>query len=415
MYFSATDTLSFIEENDIKFIRLSFCDTFGNMKNIAIMPRELDRAVEYGIPVHSADMLEEQPRTLMLRPDTAALAVLPWRPQSGRVVRFFCNLFNLDGTPYTGDLRRNLKLTTKELHQLGYQCDMSTRCEFYLFKTDMEGNPTRIPFDNGGYLDIAPLDKCEDTRREICLALEEMGLNPTSSCHKSGPGQNEIDFACSNPLTAADNMMHYKTVVKTIAARNGLYASFMPKPLPEKIGSALKIYINITKDGASIFGSSFDTITDAGKSFVAGILKRIPEFTSFMNPIVNSYERFAANGNNRQTPVLRLLYMPGSVPTLEVRSADAFCNPYLTFQLLLQAGMDGIAKGEALQETEKALLMPHLPSSLKDAIALTAKSEFVRTHISQSVTENFLKQKQNQIAAYEAADDPMEYCYRHYF
>ncbi|MBQ8515513.1 MAG: glutamine synthetase [Ruminococcus sp.] len=415
MYFSETDTLSFIEENDIKFIRLSFCDIFGNMKNIAIMPRELDRALAYGIPVHSADMLEEKPQMLMLRPDTSSVSVLPWRPQSGRVVRFFCNLYQQDGSIYAGDLRRNLKAATEKLWQKGFQCEMSTRCEFYLFKTDMEGNPTRIPFDNGGYLDIAPLDKCEDTRREICLSLEEMGLSPTSSCHKSGPGQNEIDFASSHPLTAADNMMHYKTVVKTIAARNGLYASFSPKPLPEEIGSALKIYISISREGKSVFGSSFDTITDAGRSFVAGILKRIPEFTSFMNPIVNSYERFEAGCTTGEAPVLRLCYTPGCEPMLEVCSADAFCNPYLTFQLLLQAGMDGIEKGEVLSATEQDMLLLHLPGSLREAMRLTAGSDFVRENVPQAAAENFLRQKQAQVEAYEAAEDPHEYCCKYYF
>lgn len=414
MYFSAADTQSFIEENDIKFIRLSFCDTFGNMKNIAIMPRELDRAIEYGIPVHSADVLEEQPCTLMLRPDTISLSVLPWRPQSGRVVRFFCNLFTPNGVPYEGDLRRNLRNTTKKLQEMGCQCEIGTRCEFYLFKTDMEGNPTRIPYDNGGYLDIAPLDQCEDTRREICLSLEEMGLRPTSSCHKSGPGQNEIDFASGDPLTAADNMMHYKTVVKTIAARNGLYASFSPKPLPYEIGSALKIYISISKEGKSIFGSSPDTITQEGKRFMAGILNRISEFTSFMNPVVNSYERFDAEGANRETPVLNLIDTPGCVPALEVRSADAFCNPYLAFQLLLEAGMEGIEQSVAFSE-QQTLLLPQLPGSLKDALVQTAESGFVGKHVPQSVTDNFLHQKQRQIAEYEAAADPLEYCFRHYF
>lgn len=413
MYFSAADPQSFIEENDIKFIRLSFCDTFGNMKNIAIMPRELDRAIEYGIPVHSADVIEKQPQTLLLRPDAASLSVLPWRPQSGRVVRFFCNLFTPDSTPYEGDFRRNLRQTTQKLQEMGCQCEIGTRCEFYLFKTDMEGNPTQEPFDNGGYLDIAPLDKCEDTRREICLSLEEMGLRPTSSCHKSGPGQNEIDFAAGNPLTAADNMMHYKTVVKTIAARNGLYASFSPKPLLHEIGSALKIYISIAKEGQSIFGSSPETITEEGKCFMAGILNRISEFTAFMNPVVNSYERFDAEGANRETPVLNLIYTPGCAPSLEVRSADAFCNPYLTFQLLLEAGMEGMEHGEILPE--EALLLPQLPASLGDAIARTADSTFVNVHVPEAVTENFLHQKNQQIAEYETAADSQEYCFRHYF
>ena len=205
MFFSETDLSDFIEENDVKFIRMTFCDTFGNMKNIAIMPRELHRAITDGIPFNATGLLEASHQNLLLKPDTSTLSILPWRPQSGRVVRFFCKLYHMDGTPYEGDLRRNLRETMKSLQKQGYQCEMGTRCEFYLFETDMAGKPTRIPCDQGGYLDVAPLDKCENTRREICLSLEEMGLNPTTSCHKHGPGQNEIDFACSNPLTAADS------------------------------------------------------------------------------------------------------------------------------------------------------------------------------------------------------------------
>ncbi len=413
MYFSETDTLGFAEDNDIKFIRLSFCDTLGNMKNIAIMPDELDRAVAYGIPVYTADMLEETPTTLMLRPDTASLSVLPWRPQSGRVVRFFCNLFCKDGTSYAGDLRRSLRLTTEKLTELGYSCEMSTRCEFYLFKTDVEGNPTLIPFDHGGYLDIAPLDRCENTRREICLALEEMGLRPTSSCHKSGPGQNEIDFAASNPLQAADNMMHYKTVVKTIAAGNGLFATFSPKPLPDEIGSALKIYIGMAKNGHSIFGENLQTMTDEGRAFVAGILQRIAEMTSFMNPMVSSYERFTANGQNREAPVVQVIYAPGCTPMLEVRSADAFCNPYLAFRLLLEAGLCGIVQGLSLSENTPTMRLPQLPSSLRDALALTAQSDFIKAHVPAAVCANFLRKKLRQAEEYETTDDPLAYCRSH--
>ncbi|MFR4199432.1 MAG: glutamine synthetase beta-grasp domain-containing protein, partial [Ruminococcus sp.] len=196
MFFSEDDVLEFIEENDVKFIRLTFCDTFGNMKNIAIMPRELHRAIVDGIPFNATDLLESSHQNLLLKPDISTLSVLPWRPQSGRVVRFFCTLYRMDGTPYEGDLRRNLRETMKSIQEHGYQCEMGTRCEFYLFETDMQGKPTRTPCDQGGYLDVAPLDKCENTRREICLSLDEMGLNPTTSCHKHGPGQNEIDFAC---------------------------------------------------------------------------------------------------------------------------------------------------------------------------------------------------------------------------
>ncbi len=408
MFFSADDSRSFIEENDIKFIRMSFCDTFGRMKNFAIMPRELPRALEHGILFQSGSFLEKSSTELLLKPDEKAVSVLPWRPQSGRVVRFFCNLFNLDGTPYEGDLRRSLRVTSEKLKTMGCTCEIGTRCEFYLFKTDMEGNPTRTPYDNGGYLDIAPMDKCEDARREICLALEEMGLNPTSSCHKSGPGQNEIDFAVSSPLAAADNMMHYKAVVQTIAASHGLYASFMPKPLVNEIGSALKIYISIKKDGKPLF----DGVNPEGKSFAAGVLRRIPEFTSFMNPTVNSYERFGERGLTGSTPVLRTTIAPGCAPALEMRSADGFCNPYLTIKLLLEAGMEGMTEGLS---QKRELVLSQLPGSLEEAIELTAKGEFSMKYVPALLLENFLVQKQREVLEYNKASDKDGYCFGLYF
>ncbi|MGN0630779.1 MAG: glutamine synthetase family protein [Ruminococcus sp.] len=389
MYFYDDDTRGFIEDNDIKFIRMSFCDILGNMKNIAIMPGELTRAIEYGIPFYSADVLGKKPATLMLRPDTHSLSVLPWRPQTGRVVRFFCNLFNTDGTPYEGDLRRNLGKTVEKLKSMGCLCRVSTRCEFYLFKTDIDGNPTKIPFDNGGYLDIAPLDKCENARREICLSLEEMGLNPISSCHKSGPGQNEIDFASSDPLTAADNMMHYKAVVKTIAASLGLYASFMPKPLPEEIGSALKIYISITKDGKSLLS----TDSEEGRAFAAGIKKYMPEFALFMNPTENSYLRLDSMKKEGTLHVMERIELPGCEPELEIRSADACCNPYLTLQLLLEAGIEGMKNGLVYDTNEE----PCLPSSLENAVKNTSESRFVSENVPKICTENFLRKKSAEI------------------
>lgn len=389
MYFYDDDTTGFIEDNDIKFIRMSFCDIFGNMKNIAIMPGELTRAIDYGIPFYTADVLGKKPDTLMLRPDTHSLSVLPWRPQSGRVVRFLCNIFNTDGTPYEGDLRRNLGKTVEKLEQMGCLCRVSTRCEFYLFKTDIDGNPTKIPFDNGGYLDIAPLDKCENARREICLSLEEMGINPISSCHKSGPGQNEIDFASSDPLTAADNMMHYKVVVKTIAASHGLYASFMPKPLPDEIGSALKIYISLTKDGKSLLNAD----SKEGKAFAAGIKKYLPEFALFMNSTENSYQRLDSMKKDGTLHVMERIELPGCDPELEIRSADACCNPYLTLQLLLEAGIEGMKNNLDYNENEE----PSLPCSLENAVKNTSESKFVSENVPKICIENFLNKRSTEI------------------
>ena len=427
MFFSEDDVLEFIEENDVKFIRLTFCDTFGNMKNIAIMPRELHRAIVDGIPFNATDLLESSHQNLLLKPDISTLSVLPWRPQSGRVVRFFCTLYRMDGTPYEGDLRRNLRETMKSIQEHGYQCEMGTRCEFYLFETDMQGKPTRTPCDQGGYLDVAPLDKCENTRREICLSLDEMGLNPTTSCHKHGPGQNEIDFACSNALTAADNMVHYKTVVKTIASQNGFYASFMPKPFPDCSGSALKITISVKKDDASIFGTSHKSMLPEGRAFIAGILNRVREFTMFSNPTINSYERFGLRAapshinwsEENRIPLIQLLYAPGRDGSIEFRSADPYCNPYITFQMLLSAGMVGIQNGEELSDTMNAAnassAFPTLPSSLEESIRLAQNSSFVHAVLPETLIQDYAAAMEQQVTAYHAAQDSQAFCFDRYF
>ena len=427
MFFSEDDVLEFIEENDVKFIRLTFCDTFGNMKNIAIMPRELHRAIVDGIPFNATDLLESSHQNLLLKPDISTLSVLPWRPQSGRVVRFFCTLYRMDGTPYEGDLRRNLRETMKSIQEHGYQCEMGTRCEFYLFETDMQGKPTRTPCDQGGYLDVAPLDKCENPRREICLSLDEMGLNPTTSCHKHGPGQNEIDFACSNALTAADNMVHYKTVVKTIASQNGFYASFMPKPFPDCSGSALKITISVKKDDASIFGTSHKSMLPEGRAFIAGILNRVREFTMFSNPTINSYERFGLRAapshinwsEENRIPLIQLLYAPGRDGSIEFRSADPYCNPYITFQMLLSAGMAGIQNGEELTDTMNAAnassAFPTLPSSLEESIRLAQNSSFVHAVLPETLIQDYAAAMEQQVTAYHAAQDSQAFCFDRYF
>lgn len=427
MFFSEDDVLEFIEENDVKFIRLTFCDTFGNMKNIAIMSRELHRAIVDGIPFNATDLLESSHQNLLLKPDISTLSVLPWRPQSGRVVRFFCTLYRMDGTPYEGDLRRNLRETMKSIQEHGYQCEMGTRCEFYLFETDMQGKPTRTPCDQGGYLDVAPLDKCENTRREICLSLDEMGLNPTTSCHKHGPGQNEIDFACSNALTAADNMVHYKTVVKTIASQNGFYASFMPKPFPDCSGSALKITISVKKDDASIFGTSHKSMLPEGRAFIAGILNRVREFTMFSNPTINSYERFGLRAapshinwsEENRIPLIQLLYAPGRDGSIEFRSADPYCNPYITFQMLLSAGMAGIQNGEELTDTMNAAnassAFPTLPSSLEESIRLAQNSSFVHAVLPETLIQDYAAAMEQQVTAYHAAQDSQAFCFDRYF
>ncbi|MDD6278830.1 MAG: glutamine synthetase family protein [Ruminococcus sp.] len=427
--FSPNEILTFVEENDVKFIRLTFCDMFGNLKNIAIMPNELPRAFSHGIPF-DASCISDGCSDLLLVPDISTLSVLPWRPKSGRVVRFFCDLKNMDGSDYIGDMRSSLSSYMNSLRLDGYACEMGTKCEFYLFELDENGNPTHIPHDDGSYLDVAPLDKCENARREICLSLEEMGLSPKSSCHKHGPGQNEIEFRENEPVSAADNMVHYKTVVKSIAAQNGLFASFMPKPLPDNYGSALSISVSLKKGGENIFGPSPREMSVEGKCFIAGVLRRITEITAFLNPTTNSYKRFGSGyapsfvncsyGNN--APLIRVPVSAGTAPRIEIRSADACCNPYVTFKLILAAGIEGIKSGDCslfydsmLTENLNNTQFEHLPSSLNEALELAKQSEFVREMLSDEIRHNIFRKLEKQLDDYEKSDDDEEFEKKYYF
>ena len=417
MSFSPKEILKFVEENDVKFIRLTFCDMFGNLKNVAIMPNELPRAFEYGIPF-DASCIAEGCSDLLLVPDISTLSVLPWRPKSGRVVRFFCALKNMDGSDYVGDMRSELTNYINQLRLDGYSCEMGTKCEFYLFELDERGEPTKVPHDKGGYLDVAPLDKCENARREICLSLEEMGMSPKSSCHKHGPAQNEIEFRESEPITAADNMVHYKTVVKSIAAQNGLFASFMPKPLPDEHGSALSISISLKKGGENIFDTK-NGMTFEGKCFISGVLSKMREITAFLNCTTNSYKRFGIGyapkyvnwSSENCAQLIRVPKPVGISPRIEIRSADACCNPYITFKLILAAGIEGIQSQDCSlfesavhNDTDKSLLQ-QLPSSLDEAAVIAKESYFVKNTLSQEIRRNIFAQLDKQIHDYSLASD----------
>ncbi|MBQ8296582.1 MAG: glutamine synthetase [Ruminococcus sp.] len=426
--FSPKEILDFVEENDVKFIRLTFCDMFGNLKNIAIMPNELPRAFEYGIPF-DASCINDGCSDLLLVPDISTLSVLPWRPKSGRVVRFFCSIKNMDGSDYIGDMRSSLSNYINSLRLDGYSCEMGTKCEFYLFDLDDNGNPTKVPHDSGSYLDVAPLDKCENTRREICLSLEEMGLGPKSSCHKHGPGQNEIDFRENEPVTAADNMVHYKTVVKSIAAQNGLFASFMPKPLEDEQGSALSISISLKKGGENIFGSDPNSMSYEGKCFISGVLARIREITAFLNSTTNSYKRLGKGyapkyvnwSYENRSQLIRIPQTAGTAPRIEIRSADACCNPYVTFKLILAAGIEGIESGNCdfLEQTMKSeqdsIEFEPLPESLEEAVKIAENSEFVRRTLSDEIRKNIFSKLDKQIKEYSIAKDKDEFEEKYYF
>ena len=234
MNYSIDEVLQYVQEEDVKFIRLAFCDVFGRQKNISILPDELPRAFETGIAFDAsaiAGFCDEAHSDLLLRPDPSALTLLPWRPERGKVIRMFSDVTHPDGTPFAGDSRALLRRVALDAERQGLSFAFGSEQEFYLFRLDENGEATKIPYDTAGYMDIAPEDKGENIRREICLTLEQMGINPERSHHEQGPGQNEIDFRYADALTAADSAQTFQTVVRTVAGRNGLLADFSAKPL----------------------------------------------------------------------------------------------------------------------------------------------------------------------------------------
>ncbi len=430
------EVLEFVIENDVKFIRLAFCDLFGRQKNISIMPHELEGAFETGISFDGgaidgfSGVVESD---LFLFPEAETLTILPWRPQQGRVVRFYCAIKNPDGTAYNCDTRTILKNVMGDCEKEGYLCNIGAESEFYLFKTDENAEPTLQPFDNGGYMDIAPLDKGENVRREICLYLEEMGIKPESSHHERGPGQNEIDFIFSDALSCADNLLTLKTVVRTIATRNGLFASFMPKPLSGKSGSGLHTNVSLFKNGSNVFKNITEGHSKEAESFIAGVLEKTPEITAFLNPLTNSYERFGhleapkyvSWSHQNRSQLIRIPAAQGNKVRMELRSPDPAMNPYLGFALIIAAGMDGIKKSlslskevnEDLYEADESVTasLQKLPSSLGEALDLCESSKFIRDVLGDDVVKKYCAQKRLEQEAFLRAGDKQDFYFNSYF
>ena len=398
MKYSQEEVMQYIIEEDVKFIRLSFCDVFGRQKNISIMPRELQHAFEYGIAIDASAIAgfgDETYSDLLLHPQADTLMTLAWRPEHGKVVRMFASISYPDGTPFESDSRNLLQKAMLDAQEAGYTFYFGAEQEFYLFNLDENGNPTKIPYDQAGYMDIAPDDKGENIRREICLTLEQMGILPESSHHEEGPGQNEIVFRYSDALSAADNVMTFQTIVKTIARKNGLFADFSPKPLAGKPGNGFHINISVkSSDGNDNFNY-----------MIAGILDKAKEMTVFLNPSENSYARFGANkapkyvswSSENRSQLVRIPAAIGEYRRAELRSPDPTTNPYLAFALIIYAGLDGIKNKLALPEAaninlytadeETSSNFAKLPDSLSAACQIAGKSRFIREHIPESILD----------------------------
>ena len=401
MRYTVEEVLSFVEQEDVKFIRLAFCDTFGRQKNVAILPGELPRAFTDVISFDASAIsgfASGAASDLFLYPIPSTLNVLPWRSFQGKVLRMFCEIRHPDGTPFARDSRAILRRAAQACEEQGIRVNFGSEYEFYLFETDERGRATKVPFDDAGYMDVSPEDKGENIRREICLSLVEMGIHPEASHHEEGPGQNEIDFRYSDALTAADNALNVITVVKAAAVHNGLFADFSPKPLPGESGSGFHINISVgSRDGRDLL-----------PSFMAGILAHIKEITAFLNPTRESYARLGEKKAPRyiswspenRSQLIRVPAARGENRRIELRSPDPMANPYIAYALLIHAGLDGVARSLPLPPAteldlytaapEQTAGLDTLPASLEEAVKLAKESEFVSSILPEGFVDSLL-------------------------
>ncbi len=432
-YRTSQDILDFVEDHNVKFARFAFCDIFGVQKNIAVLTTDLATALDEGVCFDGSAVtgfMNIEESDLVLKPDLSTACILPWRPTEGRVMQVFCDVCKPDGSPFAGNCRDFLRGVAAQYKALGLTCNVGAECEFYLFEKDEQGKPTRVPIDQGGYFDVAPLDAGENVRREICLMMEQMGLAPYRSHHESGGGQNEIDFHHANPLQTADNLMLFKQIVRAVCARHGMHPSFLPKPLADQAGSGLHVNISLEQDGNNLFEGEIDPNGIAG-NFMAGVLQHIQSITAFTNPLPSSYARFGSHeapcavswSRQNRSQLVRIPSARGAGHRMELRSPDPACNPYLAFGLILAAGLDGIQRKLTLQppvnenlfDPAHAVGLPLLPLTLDEALQFTVASDFVQTTLPAGLAEKFTTSQMRRCAALKSQPDPDEYERKKYF
>ncbi len=387
-----------IEEDDYRFIRLHFTDMFGMLKNIAINSKQLPAVLEeqYLFDTFSiggfAQLTESE---MLLRPNINTFAVLPWRPQQGKVARFICDVLNLDGTPFELDPRYILKKTLEQAKAMGFDILIKSECQFFLFMLDENGLPSLKPSDMAQYLDVAPLDQGENARRDISFSLDEMGFEVEGSHHEKACGQHEVEFKRAEALTAADNISTLRLVVKSIAKRHGLHATFMPKPLENECGSGMFVSLSLLKDGKDTLSVNDGQLDSVSASFIAGLMAHASEMCLVTNPLVNSYKRlkghFCPSYNiwsfKHNNPMVRVTAEARHKSHIKFRLADSAANPYLALALIIAAGMDGVKRGlipvpstDELMDAADASVREEagLPTNLGEAITAFKDSEFAK-------------------------------------
>lgn len=421
MAYSKAEILQIVEEEDVEFIRLQFTDMQGILKNVAIPAKGLCNAMEGKCAIDLASLegfVNGETETLYLRPQLDTFTILPWRPQQGKVARFLCDIYKADGTEYEESSRYILKHIMEKVGKMGYSLQVNPECEFFLFHTDDNGLPTTLSHEQATYLDTSPVDLGENTRRDIILAMEDMGYEITSSHHEIAPAQHEIDFAYEDALATADKIMTFKVAVRTIARRYGLHATFMPKPRSGVHGSGMHLNLKLIRDGRNVLMDEDGVLSEEGRAFLAGILNHIPGMTAILNPLVNSYKRlvpgFEAPWELSWSASQRnaLLRVRKDTLDIELRSPDGAANPYLAFALCLAAGMDGIYNKMQAQEelTEDLRRLSEeersdrervaLPENLGEALAAMKNDRLVCDTLGTNFYNKYMNAKRKEWKGY---------------
>ena len=431
--YTREEILQMVEEEDVEFIRLQFTDMFGAIKNIAVTARELPRALNNQCIINAeqiAGMDPEKGSDLYLRPISDTFAILPWRPQQGKVARMICDLYCPDGTPYKNSPRYILERVAKEAEQEGYTCYIDPECEFFLFHTDDNGMPTTVTHEKAGYLDMSPLDLGENARRDMVLTLEDMGMEVESSHHEAAPAQHEIDFSYGEVRDIADCIMTFKMAVRIVAKRHGLHATFMPKPKAEANGSGMHIQFSLIKNGENVFECADrpGELSEDAYYFIGGLLAHSKEMALITNPLVNSYKRLVPGYDapteltwteNNQNSLVRIPVTRGEGIRVELRSPDASANPYVVLAVCLAAGLDGIKN--KITPTKSSNLAAqdqqaeHLPETLKEAIDYFESSSWVKEVLGEEFCRQYVAAKKNEWLRYtrQVTDwEIAEYLYR---
>jgi glutamine synthetase len=417
--YSREDIIRIVREEEVQFIRLQFTDIFGMLKNVAISPSQLEKALDNqcmfdGSSIDGFARINES--DMYLYPDYNSFVIFPWRPQSGKVARMICDIYTPDGKPFDGDPRLALKRALAKAKEMGYSFNVGPELEFFLFQNDELGKPTTIAHDEGGYFDLEPVGQGEDIRREISFALEAMGFEIEASHHEVAPAQHEIDFRFGDALSIADDIMTFKLTVKTIAKRYGMHASFMPKPVFGINGSGMHTNMSLMKDGKNAFYDEKNVLglSETAMQFIAGILKNIKSITAVTNPLVNSYKRLVPgyeapcylswSAANRSA-LIRIPASRGMGTRVELRSPDPAANPYLALALCLSAGLDGITNKlvppepilssiyeMSAQERDDAEI-ESLPGSLEEALIEFKNNPMSAKVLGEHIFERYVEAK----------------------